>query len=260
MNGFRGAVKGGFALEITRMNWAGIGIRSGDTKIIIDPLMHVNEELFGESRVPFVSLDSFGAVQSVFITHLHSDHFDVVAINEAYGPDVPVYVPLDALSNIRDAGLSNIHGVAIGGSVIVGPFRVISTYSVDGLGDAQCAWVVTEGDKSVFHGGDTLWHGYWRQISANYGPFHAAFLPVNGAVLHEPGSLSSIEAICMTPEQATAAVLLLEADQLIPIHFGSFHNPPNYFETPDCISRLQRSAYDRHVNLLIYEPGDTFTI
>lgn len=247
-------------MHATRLNWAGVGISSKGVRIVIDPFINVNVELFGHPRQAFVPLDKFDDVQAVFITHLHSDHFDPKAIRSTYGSDIPVYVPHEALEETTNAGLSNVHGVAQGQAVCIGDMKITAARSVDGLGDPQCSWIVADGEKSVFHGGDTLWHGYWQQISAQYGPFAAAFLPVNAPILHEPGAPSSLEAIAMTPEQATAAAVLLETNTLIPIHFGSFHHPPTYCETPMCLERLRTSANHRGVNLSIYQPGESFVI
>lgn len=247
-------------MNITRLNWAGIRISDEITSIAIDPVCNVNEELFGKSKVDHVSIYECGDVDAVFVTHLHSDHFDPDTIRRAYGVHVPTYVPKCSIETARNTGLSAVFGVEVGDAVSVGGLQVTATYAVDGLGDAQCSWVVTDGDTTIFHGGDTLWHGYWWRIAAQYGPFDAVFLPVNGAIVEEPGLVPSGEPICMTPEQAVAASVILHTKTLVPIHFQDFHNPPMYNETADCATRLTAIARTKAVPIAIYQPGEAFMI
>jgi L-ascorbate metabolism protein UlaG (beta-lactamase superfamily) len=247
-------------MNITRLNWAGIRISDDVTAIAIDPVFKVNEELFGKPKVERISISTCGTVDAVFVTHLHSDHFDPDAIRDAYGAHVPTYVPKSSVESARNCGLTAVFGVEAGESVSVGGLQITATDAVDGLGDPQCSWVVTDGNTTIFHGGDTLWHGYWWSIAAKYGPFDAVFLPVNGAIVEEPGLTPSGQPICMTPEQAIAASAVLQTKMLVPIHFQDFHNPPVYNETENCTTRLNVAARARNVPLSLYRSGETFVI
>ncbi|MEV8425690.1 MBL fold metallo-hydrolase [Streptomyces niveus] len=42
----------------------------------------------------------------------------------------------------------------------IGPFRITAVPAVDGLGNPQLNWVVEADGQRVFHGGDTMFHGY----------------------------------------------------------------------------------------------------
>src|SRR3546814_6380636 len=64
---------------------------------------------------------------------------------------------------------------------LLGDFTATPVPASDGYGDVQMSWVVSAGGRRIFHGGDTLWHGHWWRIGRQFGPFDAAFLPVNGA-------------------------------------------------------------------------------
>ncbi|HEY4613457.1 MAG TPA: hypothetical protein VII11_10775 [Bacteroidota bacterium] len=64
-------------------------------------------------------------------------------------------------------------------------FVAIPVPAVDGFGHPQVSWIVQGGDKKIIHCGDTLWHGYWRDIAIAYGPFDIAFMPINGARLNQ---------------------------------------------------------------------------
>lgn len=241
---------------VQRMNWAGILVQSGDTRIAIDPFYHVNDGFFGIPRETFIPLEDFGAVDAVFVTHIHSDHFDWKAIHATYGADVPVYVPAQDLEAAQQTDLENVNGVHLEDQVTIGSIRVIASRAVDGLGDAQLSWVVKADNQTILHSGDTLWHGYWWEIAKQHGPFDAVYLPVNGAIVMDDGMTPSGEPICMTPEQAVSAAVVLGTERLVPIHFAAFHNPPVYLETPDMESRLYVAAKAKGVTLHVLKPGD----
>jgi L-ascorbate metabolism protein UlaG (beta-lactamase superfamily) len=246
---------------IHRLPWAGIMVEADGHKLLIDPLYYYNEAFFGKAHEPFVPLGSLGTVDAVLVTHAHSDHFDHRAIATFWGKDVPVYVPLEALHTAKEQSqLPRLIGAALHQTFTVGPFAITATHSVDGLGDPQVAWVVQGNGKTMIHCGDTLWHGYWWQIAKAFGPFDAACLPINGAVIADPDLTPSDQPICLTPEQAVSAAGVLGAKRLIPIHFGVFHAPPQYMETPDALGRLEARARLRNITPVVLKPFESLTL
>lgn len=246
-------------MNIQRLPWAGIRISSGNRTIVIDPVSRIPEK-FGEPREPMYPLEYFGKADAVLVTHLHDDHFDPAAIAAAYGASVPVYVPQEVADTARAAGLSGVIGAAVGTTYELGDGVMITAApSVDGVGDVQIAWIVEGAGRRVIHCGDTLWHGYWWTVAKSYGPFHAAFLPVNGAVLEMPGRMPSAQPICLTPEQAVSAAAVLGAELLVPIHYGAVHYPPIYTETPNILPRLATAAEGR-VKLSVMKPTETMAL
>ncbi|QGQ97333.1 MBL fold metallo-hydrolase [Paenibacillus psychroresistens] len=246
-------------MNIQKLPWAGIRVELEDSSVVIDPLYHFPAKL-GEPNEPFFPLESFGSVAAVLITHQHADHFDPQAIIAAYGADVRVFVPVEIVNLATTNGLSNVSGAALGETFVIGPFTIIAANSVDGSGDPQISWIVRGGGKQMIHAGDTLWHGYWWKLVKAYGTFDVACLPVNGAITQFPGvSPFSDQPICLTPEQAVMAALILGANTLIPIHYKAAHHPPLYTQTPDMMNRLIENAKDR-INLSVLQTKEIFTI
>lgn len=94
----------------------------------------------------------------------------------------------------------------------MGPFRVTAVPAIDGLGDPQLNWVVQADEQRAFHGGDTMFHGYWWLIARRFSPFDAVFLPANGAVVDAPHlQPPSPLPAAMTPRQEAVAAQLLDA-------------------------------------------------
>jgi len=240
---------------VQKLPWAGARITSGDTVIAIDPLYHFPED-FGWPHESLPPLSDFGRVDAVFVTHHHYDHFDPQAIAEFYGASIPVYMPAEAVRLADTAPLETIRGVAVGETVAAGSLRVTASWSVDGVGDPQVSWVVTDGKRTILHSGDTLWHGCWWKMARMYGPFDAVLLPVNGAVVELPGMTPSGQPITLTPEQAVAAAKVLNAARLVPIHWRTVHNPPGYRETPDAGARLAEAAAAEGVQLAVLNNGE----
>ncbi|MGW3467636.1 MBL fold metallo-hydrolase [Saccharopolyspora sp. NPDC000995] len=74
--------------------------------------------------------------------------------------------------------------------------------------------------QRVFHGGDTMFHGYWWLIARRFSPFDAVFLPANGAVVDAPHlQPPSPLPAAMDPRQAAAAAEILDARYAVPMHY-----------------------------------------
>ncbi|MBD2871928.1 MBL fold metallo-hydrolase [Paenibacillus arenilitoris] len=246
-------------MNIQKLPWAGIRIETGDIAIVIDPIARILEE-FGGAREPMYPISNFGKADALLITHLHEDHFDPAAIIEAYGAAIPIYVAAGLEDAVRAAGLTNVIGVAVHSTFELSrDVKVTALPSVDGLGDIQVAWFVEGAGRKVIHCGDTLWHGYWWSFAQNYGPFDAACLPVNGAVLELPGMIPTGQPICLTPEQAIAAATVLGAKTLVPIHYGTMQYPPIYNETPNIAARLA-AASEVQLNVSMIKTMEKITL
>ncbi|WP_372663422.1 MBL fold metallo-hydrolase [Cohnella sp.] len=246
-------------MNIQRLPWAGIRITAGNTAIVVDPITRIPEK-FGGSREPMFPLEHFGNTDAVLVTHLHDDHFDPAAIIAAYGASIPVYVPAEVAHTARSSGLKRVIGVTVGSSCeIAADMTATAVPSVDGIGDIQVAWIIKSDGHTVIHCGDTLWHGYWWTIAQTYGPIDAACLPVNGAVLELPGKTPSAQPICLTPEQAVSAAVVLGARTLVPIHYGAIHYPPVYKETPDIGNRIA-TASNGKVKVSMIQALETITL
>lgn len=228
---------------VRRLQWAGAQIKTTKTNVLIDPVYKSpNPSFFGEPLQVFSQMDDIVQIDAILITHLHSDHFDPMFILERFGSDVLLFVPFENEEMVKSKGFLNVQGIKVGDVIELNDVKIVGSYSVDGLGDSQLSWIIKDDKDTVIHCGDTLWHGYWWEISKKYGPFSAALMPVNGAIVHDSDMISSNQPICLNPEQAVSAAKILGAKLLIPIHYGSFHNPPYYFETENVEKRIKAAA------------------
>jgi len=251
-------------LLVKRLSWAGMLIQLGETVIMIDPIGITPRgqdnplaARLGNALEPFITFSELPKPTVIAITHVHPDHFDAESIQIAFGPNIPVVVPMESVEVARSTGLTNVRGASLGDTAIYANLKMTAVPSVDGYGTPQVAWVIEGGGQKIIHCGDTLRHGHWWRINREFGPLDVACLPVNGAVLNVYGlPVQSDLHACMTPEEAVEAARILDVEHLIPIHFGMFNNPPYYIETPNVMERLQNKANERGVNICLLHPGE----
>jgi L-ascorbate metabolism protein UlaG (beta-lactamase superfamily) len=142
-------------------------------------------------------------------------------------------------------------------SAVVGPFTLTALPAVDGTGDPQVSWLIEARGKRVLHLGDTMFHGWWWRIAERYGTPDAVLAPINGARVAFPHRRpASTLAAVMGADQAALAADLLQAGQLLPIHYGGYAVPGLYEPEPDPLDRLTSTSS----RATVWELGETVEI
>lgn len=261
-------------MELRRLAWAGLEIRYGGHRLVID-LVEDFSRLHGDTppRAEMPPSPDPGSVDVALLTHLHSDHADVEALKRALRPGGTVLRPARASGDALEVALVEGPEAAIEESGLAtrivepwestetGPFEIAAIPAVDGFGDPQVSWVVAAGGRRVLHAGDTLFHGWWWLAAMRHGPVDAAFLPAGGAVVDlPPRQPPSPLPAGMGPEQAAVAAKLLQARQVIPIHYGPLHEASNYRQVSDPAGRLRAAAAELGVEARVMRPGETLRV
>jgi L-ascorbate metabolism protein UlaG (beta-lactamase superfamily) len=248
-------------MKIQRLCWAGVRLDTDGASIVIDPLVDVRTltPFMGAPRQPLVPPGTASGRPIALVTHFHPDHCDAEALRSWVNDSPDVLCPASLKPVLADKGITAT-SVSAWETLTIAGVQITALPAVDGLGADQLSWYVSDGTSSIFHGGDTIWHGYWWQMARRLSRPDIAFLPVNGAVVEFPGLTPSGIHASMNPEEASAATVVLGAQRLCPIHFGMFHNPPTYSETPDAEARLKKQARKRGVTLSLLQPGETVAL
>lgn len=241
------------AVSIRRLTWAGVRFEYKGTALFVDPI--TTDIWDGRRDFPIIELEPGERRSNVLLTHLHNDHYDKKAIGEVLGDRGRVVCHSGMATEIAADGFA-LRSVEFHAPHRLGEFMVRAVPAVDGFGarGGQVSWIIHVAGKTFIHCGDTLWHGDFWDLGMAYGPFDAAYLPINGA--HIPGFTpqSKIPAT-MTPEQAVAACVVLGARILTPIHFGH-HDPEFYQEYPNAVPTLLATAKEREVAVEFLEVGE----
>jgi len=249
-------------MRVRWLGWAGVEIEERGERIVVDPLVDAGAVFawLGERAAamprPEVISPRAGALAGL-LTHLHRDHADATALTAALSTDASVYEPhgyggsrteqlaiAQADHELTAAELRR-RPTAPWTSMTIGPFTVTGLPAVDGTGDPQVSWLIEAGGKRVLHLGDTMFHGWWWRVTERFGAPSVVLAPINGARVSFPHRRpASPVAAVMDPEQAALAAELLQADQLLPIHYDGYALPGLYEPVPDALERL-KSTSDR---------------
>jgi L-ascorbate metabolism protein UlaG (beta-lactamase superfamily) len=236
-------------MKIQRLSWAGIKLEYGSTTLFIDAISDA-----AENDPP---LTASTAEIHALLTHQHGDHFDPAALKTVLNAKSKLICHADTERAVNANALP-VFAVSLYEPVILsrlhGEFLAFAVPAVDGLGDPQVSWVIDAGDKRIIHCGDTLWHGQFHNIARAYGPFDLAFMPINGVRQEIGRFIDAGIPICMTPEQAVAAVKLLGARAICPIHYGG--SRPGYEEVPNAEALLLELAKAAGIETKLVQPGD----
>jgi L-ascorbate metabolism protein UlaG (beta-lactamase superfamily) len=239
-------------LKIQRLAWAGIRIECGSTTLFVDA--H-NDPDYGAANIP---LSSTTDLSYALVTHHHGDHCDPVALKPVLGANGRLVCHRDVALWFDPHGLQ-IQTVETEQTVFFsrssGDLAARAVPAVDGIGHPQFSWVIDGGHKRIIHCGDTLWHGYWWDISRAYGPFDVAFLPINGFQQAVGRYTASGIPMSLTPEQAASAASILGVSLVVPIHYGNTGDK-DYVEVLDPEASFIRAAAARHLLVKILSPGE----
>ena len=251
----RAASDAAHTLRAQRLAWAGVRLQLGSDNLFLDPL--INPDVWGTAlKDSFIPVDVNEGARYVLITHRHPDHFDPLAIRHIVGDTGIVVCTPDNAAAVAAAGFK-VRTAALYEPVLLNDFTATAVPASDGYGDPQVSWVVTAGGRRIIHCGDTLWHGAWWHIGRQFGPFDAAFLPINGARFSWRKPVSDIPAV-LTPEQAVAAAQVMGARLIVPIHYG-VDGAEGYREMPHPEADLLVAARKRMQGIEIVHPGDWLT-
>ena len=240
-------------MDARLLGWAGIELRAGDSTLVIDPLRDPAAlwaflgERAGGVRLPEVVAAEPGA-DVALVTHLHRDHTDAGALavhGRVLGPqpygggDVEEAGLAQARYELAQAGVG-IEPVAAWEVREIGGWTITALPAADGTGAPQVSWLVERDGVRVIHAGDTLQHGWWWRIAARAGgSVDAAFLPINAARVRFPHRRPAISSpAVMSGAEAADAARILQARQLVPIHYGAFDVPGLYESDPDALATL----------------------
>jgi len=235
-------------------------------RILIDPM-------FGKSPSPFpfgsrrfdyekpIPLHEITDIDAVILSHDHYDHLDyptILALKDEVGH---FYVPLGVGSHLKKWGVQGELVTELdwwqstehqGIQLIACPARHFSGRGFSDRNATQwSSWVIKSDHQNIFFSGDSGYGQHFKEIGEKYGPFNLAMM--------ECGQYNKAwEAIHMMPEQSVLAGKEVNAQLVMPIHWGAFKL--SIHEWTDPIIRFKNES--ERMNLPIINPviGERFCL
>ena len=219
-------------LRVTMVNHSTLLIQMDGINILTDPTWASRSvPVLGAKRrrPPGLPFEDLPPIDVVLVSHNHQDHMDLPTLrrlSQTFRP--PIYAGLRSSAFLDRKGIPGSHDLDWWQSATIAPGVTVtavparhhsgrSAFDVDRV--LWCGFVVSGPSGSVYFAGDTGWGSHFAEIGARFPNLRLAMLPIGG---FKPVWYQRSQHI--GPEDALAAMRLLGAETMIPMHFGTFRN------------------------------------
>ena len=234
-------------------------------RILIDPVFDNAAPLNWSFVVPRIQETPIERTQLppidvVLITHDHYDHLEAKTIRYLADKVNRFIVPLGVGARLQSWGVpaEKITELGWGDDVQQAGIRFIAEpalhYSARWRNDRNktlwAAFVLEGAGKRLYWGGDTGYGKHFAEAQQKYGAFDLAFIEIDAA---NPGWPNTH----IFPEQAVQAAKDLNAQRMIPIHWGVFSLGRNPWD--QSIKLAHSEALSQNLALDMPKMGDKYT-
>jgi L-ascorbate metabolism protein UlaG (beta-lactamase superfamily) len=209
----------------------------------------------------------FSPIDLVLLTHAHMDHLDLASLRRVVratrrltGRAPEVVVPRGVEDLVESLGFSRVHRLEWwesaelqGLTVTMTPCRHWGARMFRDVHRGYGGYVVEGGGQSVYHSGDTAYFEGFREIGRRLKP-DVALLPIGA---YFPDSYRSVHT---SPEEAVRGFVELGAEQMVPMHYGTFRLGREPMDEP--LKRLEAEAARLGIKkqLKVLEEGETMQL
>jgi L-ascorbate metabolism protein UlaG (beta-lactamase superfamily) len=226
-------------LDINYIGHSTFELHEGLTRVLIDPFLAPNNPV---AKVTAEDLDP----THVLVTHGHADHIaDAVAVGKH--SDAKFIAQTETARWLADQGCDVQDEPNLGGTVSLpgGSVKVVQAFhsstTPDGTVTYNSGLIVTLGDTTVYHVGDTCLFGDLRLIGEIH-EIDIALVPIGGYYT-------------MDRHDAVLAVEMIGAKTVIPCHYNTF--PP--IET-DADAFKQQVEAKTDSTVIVLDPGQSYSV
>ncbi len=254
-------------LGITFVGHSSFLIQIGGRKLLIDPVFAERLIALRRLRRPGVKIKDLPAIDMVLLSHAHMDHLNrpslrrIVAHNlKAYGRAPIAVVPWGVDDLVDNLGFSRVVTLEWWQTKSIAGLDVTMTpckhWGARLFKDTHRGFggYVLQGDgHTLYHSGDTAYFDGFAKIGKRLKP-QVALLPIGA---YRPDSYRGVHTC---PEEALQAFLDLGAQQMIPMHYGTFRLSQEPMEEP--VERLMAAAQKAGVakSVCVLPEGETEVI
>ena len=195
--------------------------------ILIDPILATPRLFHGSrlGRLP-ISPDKL-SIDFLLATHAHRDHLDKQTVIQITGPAIKALVPMKMGKllrrwrsdiSVQEAGWYQTYDTASDISITLLPaYHWSRRHLFDTNSILWGSYLIRTADVTVFIAGDTGYAEHFKEIGTLFDDIDYAILPIGS---YAPDHIHKNSH--MTPEQALQAFKDLNANTMIPVHYGTF--------------------------------------
>jgi len=249
-------INGGIGtLTVTRVAHSTVLLSFNGKNVLTDPWF---SELTGyhHGELLAMQVDALPKLTAVVASHGHIDHFDLDSFKAYPDKDVPFFVGVEMVAAAKEAGFTNVHGLAPWEQFTVDGLTFTATPGAHGM--PEVTWVITGEGRTVFFGGDSLKIPALEEIATRVPPIDVALMPVNG--LRAVG-----KQVVMNAEEAADVVATLHPRVAVPMHYtfkGSWFSDTfilGYDGTPErFVTAVEKVA--PQTKTVVLAPGELLTL
>ena len=225
-----------------RITWIGHStflIHINGKNILTDPIFGNVSPFFKRIVTPGIQLEELPRIDAVVISHNHWDHMDSWTLKKLLSamPDVHFFIPQGDEKWFLKRKAQNVYPSQWGyqhtlpDSDITFTFLPAYHWSQRSLFDRNKSlwgsWMIESGNQSFYFGGDTAYADHFKDIQQAFPNIDIALLPIGPCEPHE-----WMKNTHMNAEQAGQAFIDLNAQQFIPMHWGTFNFGHDDFTMP----------------------------
>lgn len=254
-------------LGVTFIGHSSFLLQVGGRKVLVDPVFSKRLILLRRQRHAGLLVKELPAIDVVLLTHAHMDHLDVTSLRRVVAATrqltgrVPeVVVPNGVEDLVARLGFAQVHGMkwwqqveVKGLAVTMTPCRHWGARMFNDTHRGYGGYVIENGEYSVYHSGDTAYFSGFAEIGRRLRP-EVALLPI-GAYFPD-----SYRAVHTSPEEAVRGFVELGAEQMVPMHYGTFRLGREPMDEP--VQRLAAEATRLGIKerVRVLEEGETMRL
>jgi L-ascorbate metabolism protein UlaG (beta-lactamase superfamily) len=254
-------------LGVTFIGHSSFLLQVGGRRVLVDPVFSKRLILLRRQRRPGLRMEELPPIDLVLLTHAHMDHLDLASLRRVVratrrltqqAPEV--VVPRGVEDLVESIGFSRVHRLewwewikVQGLKVTMTPCRHWGARMFRDVHRGYGGYVVEGGGQSVYHSGDTAYFEGFREIGRRLKP-EVALLPIGA---YFPDSYRSVHT---SPEEAVRAFVELGAEQMVPMHYGTFPLGREPMDEP--LKRLEAEAGRLGIKnqIKVLEEGETMQL
>ena len=240
--------------SITWIGHATFLIQIGSINILVDPIFGSPSVLFRRILSPGISLENLPPIDVILISHAHADHMEQSTLLKLKKCNPAVVVPLgikewfdkQEFNSSTELSWWQHKKLTVNGTDITLTLLPAKHWSQRSLSDKNKSlwgsWMIECNGRTIYFAGDTIYSDHFKHISDEFKHIDVALLPIGPCEPHR-----FMKHCHMNAEGAGKAFCDLNAQHLIPMHWGTFPFGCEPFELP--IKRLQQWVKKNQSNL-----------